>query len=216
MADRWTDRLSDYVNGDVAPDERSALEAHLQECAGCRTAVAQVRQVVAWAHEYPGRPMERDAWPAIAEDIRAGAPAARTVRRGPLRPARRPRLLAAGIAVVAVAGGSWWLARWTAAPRDASLPAWTQSSGLSAESTVLLAQKYSAAIAQLEHVLLADSARLDTATVRIVRDKLTLMDRAIDEARAALAQDPNSDFLADHFAGMMRQKLALLRTVARS
>ena len=36
------------------------------------------------------------------------------------------------------------------------------------------------------------------------------------EARAALASDPNSDYLADHFANMMRKKLALLRTVARS
>ncbi len=41
-----------------------------------------------------------------------------------------------------------------------------------------------------------------------------VIDRAIGEARDALVRDPNSVYLADHYAGMMRTKLSLLRNAA--
>jgi hypothetical protein len=55
---------------------------------------------------------------------------------------------------------------------------------------------------------------LDSVTIRVLRDKLLVIDRAIAEAREALARDPSSPYLADHYAGMMRTKLTLLRNAA--
>ena len=36
MNDHWTDRLSEYLDGDLTAGERTALEAHLAPCGVCR------------------------------------------------------------------------------------------------------------------------------------------------------------------------------------
>jgi len=36
MTDRWTERLSEYVDGDLNDRDREAIEAHLPTCATCR------------------------------------------------------------------------------------------------------------------------------------------------------------------------------------
>ena len=125
--------------------------------------------------------------------------------------------LAASIGVLLVGSGSWWLARATApedriaAVMDLSAPA----EGLSVASAIHAAQTYGPAIADLERMLLTEQGTLDTATVRVLREKLAIIDRAMAEAQEALAQDPNSEYLVDHYTGMMRKKLSVLRTVAR-
>jgi hypothetical protein len=54
---------------------------------------------------------------------------------------------------------------------------------------------------------------LDTATVRVLEENLTIIDRAIDQSRQALATDPNSQFLVDHLNTSLGRKVQLLRTV---
>jgi len=58
-----------------------------------------------------------------------------------------------------------------------------------------------------------DEKRLDTATVRIVRKNLAVIDRAISEARMALRNDPGNAYLNLHLANTMRRKVDLLRRV---
>lgn len=221
MTDVWTDKLSDYLNGDLSRADVAALEDHLARCEECRATVAELRHVIAWAGSHQGRPPEVDAWPAIAKTIhaggrqRAGFRKASPGRRAPWFPVTVPQAVAAGISLVTVAAGTWWVARQTASPPVSAVAAQAPPPGPSPASALMAAQKYGAAIGELEQVLLRGGG-LDTSTVRIVREKLTLIDRAIDEARAALAEDPNNRYLTAHFAGMMRRKLALLRTVARS
>ena len=41
--DRWMDRLSEYLDGELTPEERRELEAHLAECASCRTTLEELR-----------------------------------------------------------------------------------------------------------------------------------------------------------------------------
>ena len=77
-------------------------------------------------------------------------------------------------------------------------------------AAVGLAQ-YDAAIAELERVLAGRRAQLDSSTVRIVEQNLALIDRAIAEARRALAADPTDSYLHDHLASTMRRKMGLLR-----
>ena len=64
-------------------------------------------------------------------------------------------------------------------------------------------------------MLLEEESNLDTSTVRVLREKLEIIDNAMDEAQQALARDPNSGYLIDHYTGMMRKKLSVLRSVAR-
>jgi hypothetical protein len=71
------------------------------------------------------------------------------------------------------------------------------------------------AIAELERVLAEERGHLDTATVRVIEENLTRIDRAIGEARRALASDPNNTYLNDHLAQTMRKKIDLLRRAAQ-
>ena len=63
-------------------------------------------------------------------------------------------------------------------------------------------------------MLEADRGTLDTTTVRIIEQNLAVIDRAIADARRALAADPGNAYLNAHLAGTMRRKIDLLRRAA--
>jgi hypothetical protein len=212
MSDAWTDRLSAVLDGELSIEERAEFDAHLATCGACRADLARLRQVRQWAADYQGTPVHADVWRGVR-----GAIAARRQVPLPLpkRRVRVPMALAAGLALLIVGAGSWWVGRSTApvtaTPRAAAL---TPFAPRQTSTALLAAERYGAAIAQLEQALLSEGSQLDTATVRVVRNNLAVIDRAIGEARDALAKDPGSDYLADHFATMMRKKLNLLRSAS--
>jgi hypothetical protein len=70
---------------------------------------------------------------------------------------------------------------------------------------------YDASVAELQQALDAGRTQLDTATVRVLETNLAIIDKAIADARSALAADPNSPYLSMHLAQTMRTKLELLR-----
>lgn len=219
MTDRWTDRLSAYLDAEDSREERAALDDHLARCAACRDDLARLGRVREWAAGYEGAPPRRDAWPAIRaaigrrEERARAAPLGRRVGRARTVQIGLPLALAASLALVTVAGASWWVARATAPDAVAPVPS---ALAVRTATTVTLhaAETYGVAIAELERALLERPDQLDSATVRILRQKLTAIDAAIGEALEALAQDPASSYLADHFANLLRRKLALLRNVA--
>ena len=59
MTDRWTERLSEYVDGDLNDRDREALEAHLPTCATCRETVAELRDLLSQAHALEPSPPGR-------------------------------------------------------------------------------------------------------------------------------------------------------------
>jgi anti-sigma factor RsiW len=209
MNDQWMNRLSEYIDGELDSTEQAAIEAHLATCGQCYAALADLRQVVARAKSLEDTPPATDLWTGIAREIRREhAPARRD------RLVRRrfsltiPQLLAASIALVLLSGGGMWLATrqqpvTTAVgrPRPTITPVanWTSSTD--------------AAIADLQAALAQNEKRLDTATVRIVRKNLAVIDRAIAEARMALRGDPGNAYLNLHLADTMRRKVELLRRV---
>src|SRR5207244_132734 len=79
MNDHWTDRLSEYLDGDLTAGERTALEAHLAACGVCRVTLDELRRVVARAQALDDRPPAADLWPGIAEHIGVVSLAARRV-----------------------------------------------------------------------------------------------------------------------------------------
>ena len=222
MTDPWTSQLSRYVDAEMPTHELTELEKHLEACTECRRIVDELQQVRSWADAFSGDTPHPRVWKGIAGAIQAPplrvieGDAAKTVTRRP-HMFRFPKALAAGIALVIVCSGSFWLARATApVPAAIVIPVtWEPAAGPTSQSTLLAAQRYATAVAQLESALLNGEIEMDTATVRVLRQKLAVVDRAIDEARQAVADDPNSGYLAQHFARMMKQKLALLRNTAR-
>jgi hypothetical protein len=221
MNDPWTDRLSEYLDGDLPPAERELFEAHLRECAGCTAALADLKRVAVRARALTDRDPVSDLWPGIAARIGVttpgtGVPAVPIARRAGRRWSfTMPELAAAGIALMVLSGGAVWMMRPGAAPRPAG-------SALAPSGTVVpvaavqraRAGGYDGAVSDLERVLAQGRGRLDTATVRVIERNLAAIDSAIAQAERAVAADSASAYLNSHLAATKRRKLELLRQAA--
>jgi anti-sigma factor RsiW len=215
MNDIWMNRLSEYLDGELDSSERPALEAHLATCGECYATLGELRQVVARAKALQDTPPATDLWAGIrgriAESTRV------TPRRDQHLGLVRRRfsltagqLLAASVALILMSGGSVWLTLHerpsntpaplaVRQPRIATVASWTGSTDV--------------AIAELQATLEQNEKRLDSTTVRIVRQNLAMIDRAIADARIALQNDPGNAYLNLHLADTMRRKVELLRRV---
>jgi anti-sigma factor RsiW len=212
MSDQWTDRLSGYLDGDLKGSERALLEAHLERCEDCQDTLASLRRVVMRARSLEDRPPAADLWAGVAERI--GAP----VRTGVLPVRRRftfsvPQLLAAGVALAVFSASGAWILHPVVPTVTLVQPA-PPGQGEVTVSPVAApsaARSYDAAVHDLEQVLAQGRGRLDTATVRVLEQNLTLIDRAIAEASRAVAADSANVYLNTHLAETMRRKVDLLR-----
>jgi anti-sigma factor RsiW len=220
--DGWIERLSEYVDGELSEGEQVALEAHLQTCPECSTTVSDLRRVVRRARTLKAHGPANDLWPGIAQRIGATPPVAAVVDLQSHRAARRrwsfslPQLAAAGIALMAVSGGTAWVLTTSARPDSVTqvvtVPSNTPAVAVAVGSSA--AQSYAAAVADLEQVLAEGRGRLDSTTVKVIEQNLAAIDRAIAEAQKALAADSANLYLNSHLAETMRRKLDLLRQAA--
>ena len=213
MNDQWIDRLSEYVDGELAAGERVSLEAHLAICAACRTTLEDLRRVVSRAKALEPRAPKKDLWAGVAKRIGAGQVVdIRSRRRFTFN---MPQLIAASIALVLLSGGGMWMALHQSTPAIVSriTPRPDNERPDNERTVAYWTGRTDAAIADLQEDLQRNEGRLDTATVRVVRENLALIDRAIGQARIALDADPGNAYLNLHLADTMRRKLELLRRV---
>jgi anti-sigma factor RsiW len=212
MNDQWTNRLSEYLDGELDSTERAALEAHLATCGECRVTLGELRGVVAYAKTLEDTEPASDLWPEIRAGLTPGVGARLTPGRRPGVSRRLsftvPQLLAASIALVLLSGGGAWLA----VKPDAVAVGVTPRPGMPI-TPVTWTARTDLAVAELQEALTRNESRLDTATVRVVRQNLAVIDRAITEARTALQSDPGNTYLNLHLANTMRRKVELLRRV---
>ena len=216
MRDHWTDRLSEFVDGELSANERAELESHLAGCAGCRGVLEELRGVVARATALEDREPTRDLWSKVAREIKVER-VAHELERAHRLSFSVPQLLAASIALVLLSGSAVWLAvthRATSRTSPTMIAAGrTPEGGTTARVAWATDPRYDAAIAELQAALQAGrrNGQLDSATIRIVEHNLAIIDTAIVQARRALAADPGSAYLNHHLADTMRRKLDLLR-----
>jgi len=140
MHDRFVDQLSEYVDGDLAAAEVTALERHLEGCETCRAAVMDLRRVVERARALPVIPSPTDQWPALRARL-AETPQDGLDETAPLPDVAppRPRVIAidrhprwwqrpltvswaqaaaaAVLLVVLAGGGAWFALRGIGAPQ---------------------------------------------------------------------------------------------------
>ena len=207
---QWTDRLSEYVDDELTPEERADLEAHMVSCPECAATLDELRAVVERAGSLMPRPPAADLWPGIEPRLDRSAT---VVPFQPRTAAKRfsfsmPQLVAAGLALMVMSGGGVWVLQHGG--RATSLPPLT-----AADPTLVPVStwdpRYDEAIADLEQALHAGRGDLDPATIRILEANLDAIDKAIDQSRAALAADPANVYLNNHLADSRQRKLALLR-----
>ena len=213
MNDQWTNRLSEYLDGELDKTEREGIEAHLATCGQCYATLADLRQVVARAKTLEDREPAKDLWAGIRAGLTTDAPI-------PLRRDRLVRrrfsltvgqLLAASIALMLMSGGSAWLAFRSQATPTPTAQGDIGRPELGNRNVARWQVQSDIAIAELQDALALNESKLDTATVRIVRENLAVIDRAISQAQHALKRDPGNTYLNLHLAKAMRQKIELLR-----
>jgi negative regulator of sigma E activity len=119
MHDEWTEKLSDYLDGELSAAEHEAVASHLHRCAECARVFEDLRRVVARAASIQPRPPAIDLWAGIADRIERPAGAggvtpfpAESRRRRELTSWRislsLPQLAAAAVLVMAVSSGIVW------------------------------------------------------------------------------------------------------------
>lgn len=223
MMDPWTGRLSEYLDGDLAAEERALLEAHLSGCPSCARTLESLRTVVARAARLETPALERDLWPGIEARLDAGARpvldlGTRRAWRERIWTFTLPQLAAAAVLLVLLTGAGVWMALRSVRPpgfagsvasSGGATPA--QVSARGAVTADFGFSRYDAAIADLQKVLTEHRAELDSSTVRIIELNLAVIDQATDQARRALAADPANPYLNGHLADQMRRKVDLLR-----
>lgn len=213
MSDRWMERLSEYLDGELSATDRAALETHLETCDDCSAVLSDLRRVVDQARMAEDYAPRRDLWPGIARRI--GATPAASPRIGRRWSFSLPQLAAAAILLMTLSGSAVWLLRSTALQLRGPIatmvtPTVTPATNASTSASA----SYAAAVADLERVLASGRGQLDTTTVRVIEQNLAAIDQAIAQAQRALQADPANLYLNTHLAETMRRKLDLLRQAA--
>ncbi len=94
---RFRRRLSQYLDGELPPVERSRLEAHLQSCAACQQEWTGLHATVQALRALPMEPTSR-SFRLISEQVVTGGPAGKDIRT----PSIAWSLAAGGIAIALV------------------------------------------------------------------------------------------------------------------
>lgn len=235
MHDPWIEKVSESIDGTLSAADERALQEHLAACTGCSRIAAELRNVVDAAHQAPALEPPHDLWPQIAArlgDQAAGHPTRAQIEalaqvrpldapdRARVRAPRRysfsaPQLAAAAVVLVALSGAAVRVLSGPANDSAVATGTIIQSAGtprsVQSVSATPAPADYEDDVAVLERALEENRARLDPATVAVIERSLESIDRAIEDARGALAADPNNPYLHRQLDNTMRKKIDVLR-----
>ena len=183
------ERLNDWVDGLLEPAAGADVEAHVSACPVCRATVDRLHALLAMAAQLPDSiDPPAGTWEAIA---------ARTVdmgrlRREVLRSLRIPLAAAALVLVTLGAGATALLMR---SASDNGAVATTDGdretpSSLGMATLVVAEDTYQREFDVLITQFRANRAGLDSVTVAVVEENLSIIEQALNRAHAALAADP--------------------------
>lgn len=224
-------KLADYLDGTIGDADRALVEAHLATCVSCTANLATLDEPNAKAAALPALSPSRDLWSGIAERIEPrvlplGGKASRWTperKRSFRQGAGMLALVAASVMLtVVVIHKKPGLMAYFFKPAPVVSPATSPLAPVPGDPNKIVVgwvpskriRAYDATIAVLDSAVNARQSQLDTATIRIIKKNLLVIDSAIAESRAALAKDPKNKFLTQQLTRILDQKVGLLRTAA--
>jgi predicted anti-sigma-YlaC factor YlaD len=201
-------RINDYLDGDLPPVERAEVQHHLDACADCAALARDLRAIARGAARLEPLEVPERVWPRVEAAIRR--------RPGPAL--RRWTWLAAAAALaLAVAAGLRWAPGTRPAgeaPSGGEAASLGEAPAMSAE-LLEMERQYDEAFRSLEQVARTERAVLDEQTDAAIAQSLAVVDRAIVESRAAVAQEPSNEPAQHSLIESFKMKLSLLQdTVA--
>jgi hypothetical protein len=221
--------LARDLEGELSPEERRSADAHLLDCERCSALRTELLGIAAAARDLPLMSPSRDLWDGIAARIDSPVVALdATTRRNAFR---RPAVwmsAAAAALIVATAGATFLITRATlggspsqvatAQPdrpgQVASQPSETSAVLVADRSTTPADAAFDREVIQLRALLEQRRPDLDSSTVALLEHNLRIIDQAIAQSRAALAQDPSSALLSRQLHSALGRKVQVLRTAA--
>lgn len=208
--------VHDYLDGELPEPDRAAFEERLRTELPLRREHEALAGTVKALGTLPSeaRPPQ-ETWPAIAVRARL-AP----VRAGRVAYFRVPRLAAAAVVLITLSATATWLALREGASSGAGTSP-DFAAAFHADAVLVdhpgaqsLLAEYEASAGALAEVLEEGAQVLSPETLSAVRRAMETVDRAIAEARSALAADPGSEELARILMTNMKRRLELLRSAA--
>ncbi|MFQ5529756.1 MAG: anti-sigma factor family protein [Gemmatimonadota bacterium] len=203
MNTNWTDRLSEYIDGELGRGASEALEARLAEDAELRATLNELRAVKSAAADGVDAAPASDLWPGVRDRI-AVSPA-RTSRR--IITVTIPQFAAAAGVMLLLGVG---LARMGADARPGAASGDAVAGVETVPAVRFVPASYTLFVEDLEDRIEAGKGLLDGKTIRVLEQSLAKMDQAINQAQAALEADPNNTYLNQHLASARARKLRLL------
>lgn len=224
--------LSELADGSLAGEARARVEAHIQECADCRTVLADIRRLRQAARSLPKATPPEDLWnkvrARIDEDTHPRVVPFGRSRWMPHSRATWGMLAAAAVLLLAVSAGIVTMVRQQGVPASqsaqapAAMPAAAPEVAAAHGSSGDLVQSiemeldqailhYEKAAAGIEQVAREGRGALDPQTASVLQKNAGILDQAILESRAALKTDPNSEPARASLFDALRQKVDLLQ-----
>ena len=196
--------LSGYVDRAIGGDERAAVAAHLGSCRECRALAEDLASIRAAASSLEPLLPPAHVWHQLSV-------AAAETRRSPFQLGWFGWRPLTAIAMTAVIAAGLWRVGALLQPAGS-----TSDTAQIAEFTPVSDESdpeahYTVAIARLEEVTQADRDVLDQETAGAMNAGLMVIDDAIDESRAALKSEPQSESAQESLFAALRRKVALLQ-----
>ncbi len=224
--------LNDYVDGLLSEREASEVERVLQTSVQARRTVEFLKSLRRQCADLPASiEPERDLWPEIRRRMapvpltsvdgiarRSGSGPASSAWWPTLSPSQWATLAAAAMLLMVMSSAiTAWLVGTPAmdaalrSPAAESTPVTTAAMGGKAP----IGAEYAIEIERLLSMLYENRDLLDVETVSTIETNLRVIDRAIRNAREALAEDPQNSALTRRLASNYRHKLQLLQRANR-
>jgi hypothetical protein len=210
-------QLSALVDGLLPPGEDAAVRAHLRTCADCSGVLEDIQRIVATAKRLGPLAPPDHVWLEVAGRIRLDRG---TPQTAPVLKTRRPSPMwqwaGMAAALVATTLGLYFFQQAAEAPpqeaTSVSEPA-PQAAAPEPGTMDAVTQRLDLADAFYEQAI-SELEAADPEFAANVRTSLTSIDEAIEESRAAMIDDPQSEPARDSLFEALRRKISVLQATA--